>query len=177
MNAADFWAPQLTEDLQRRYGLCAPITSARAPRPRNEYTFLFFHNYRLLRYSQVLACAWASSLPLTMEMHKKCLNLFHQEEYPTFYEAASTHNLMTLNDEDWSDTPMFCGLSTKGPHLRPTRRGIYHCLETIAHVLDALQGQYGVTLPFLEEFVGQQWPDIDAGLPSNDITGDRKRWQ
>jgi len=171
----NYWAPQLTEDLQRRYGLCAPITTARAPRPRNKYTFLFFHNYRFLRYAQVLTCAWASSLPLTRDMHKEALNPFHQAEYDNFFNACQLHNLISLEDEDWTDTPMFCGRSTAGPHLRPTRRAVYHCVEVIAHVLDALQGQYDKALPFLEEFVGQDWPDLDLAMPRNDITGDRTK--
>lgn len=171
----NYWAPQLTEDLQRGYGLCAPITTARAPRPLNEYTFLFFHNYRFLRYAQVLTCAWASSLPLTREMHRQTLNPFHQAEYDNFFEACQLHNLISLEDEDWTDTPTFCGRSTAGPHLRPTRRAVYHCIEVIAHVLDALQGQYDKALPYLQDFVGEDWPDLDLAMPQNDITGDRTK--
>ena len=107
-------------------------------------------------------------------MHKKCLNKFHQEEYETFKTVALQFNLATCEHEDWGDTPTFCGLSTEGPHMRPTRRGIYNVIETIAHVLDALLGQYDKALPYLQDFVGQEWPDIDSPLPGNDITGDRK---
>jgi len=170
----DSWAEELPEDVVAKYGACAPVWGIRAPRPMSEHEWAFSHSNQQLRYLHILVAAWASAMPLTAEMHRDMLDGWYRPEYDAAIELFLRSNLMERCEEDWSDTPMFFGKSTNGPHHRPTRKALYHQIETIMFLLDALEGVYAASGDILSSYMsGSSWPSTVDPMPTEDVSGVR----
>ena len=159
------WADNLPDHMKRRYGLCSPVSMVRAPRPLNAYTFEMFTSHQATRYMQIAIVAWSNSLPLTRDMHKRLLAGWYQDKYEEVLAVCMEHELIRFVDEDWTDTPKFHGQTVKGMHVRPTRRAIYHSIDSIMFMLDALQGQFTTTRNFFKDYEGKNWVCETEELP------------
>ena len=98
-----------------------------------------YRSYRGSRYLHILMAAWAADLPLTEDMLKNLLDIWFQDKFTKAMAKYREVNAITELSEDWSDTPLWYGKSTDGPHLRPTRQQIYVSLEAIIFLYDSLK--------------------------------------
>lgn len=136
------WADNLPRSIRTAYGLYAPATNIRMPRQTNKHgarSHGIYRSYRSSRYLHVLIAAWASDLPLTKNMMKNLLDPWFQTKFDRMLSVMRGIGGITENIEDWSDTPLFYGKTTDGPHLRPTRQQIYVSLEAIIFLYDSLK--------------------------------------
>jgi len=136
------WADNLPRSIRTGYGLYAPATNIRMPRQTNKHgarSHGIYRSYRGSRYLHILMAAWASDLPLTEDMFKNLLDIWFQDKFTNAMAKYRELNVISELREDWSDTPLWYGKSTDGPHIRPTRQQIYVSLEAIIFLYDSLK--------------------------------------
>ena len=172
----EIWADRLPIHMQRQYGICSPVGMVRAQRPLDNFTFMFFQNHRAIRYMHIAICAWANRLPLTTEMHRKLVGGWYQDGYNEMMGLVVPAGLIELKTEDWTEKKVFHSMSTQGQHIRPTRRAIYHSIDSIVFLLNALRGQYEDAAYFFRDYEGQSWVSEDTPMPLNGVTGERNDW-
>jgi len=174
------WADNLPRSVRLGYGLYAPAVNIRMPRQVNRHgarSHGIYRSYRASRYLHVLIAAWASDLPLTKNMMKNLLDPWFQTKFDHVLSVMRGIDGITEKTEDWSDTPLWYGKTTDGPHIRPTRQQIYVVLEALVFLYDSLKTVFDNNdHTMLELFDMKTWVHHSTPMPKSfmEKVSDRK---